>query len=508
MAKPVKKSVWSKIDAVGLLNGLGFWDPQYKTLQYVRRPGESVLELKDRILRTHENIPSTTKQGLINGLSNEFNLDPYNTEKKTIFELSNLPIPNGLANEQDVWIYYKINDTWQEVKPQIWSEDYENAKKNYYGFVVWQVNRYNTIPNQKNFTYSNIIEIFEEFLDETEFKFKYYVNMRDEDGVISKVLFTDMQNPNDDKDLRFTYRLPDSGVLGTDIIAYTLNDIPESVSNTYYDSDGIGKPFLYQIKTHLDRKFGHTWDKIKDNTCIWDIASSYGSGHIPSFYDALLPPMLSGYNDTIELSHYYTGGIESYSESLYIKDIVVQDNGTVIQDWYLGVFPGKFYLHGIPYYLFENPTVEYLNLSTGSCSLPSGIERYHHLIMAVSGYYDDAYNDSDIYLSGKIYEDFNYNSGEKQENYYNNIYRKRPYINPLTGPETELSTNQYMVDYDNSIIYGSGINDGMLIWDDIDVPSGVVIEYNINPLKEQNITLEKYFLFLSANEFYRIPTAL
>jgi len=130
MAQPIRKQTWGNIDVFALLNGLSTWDSQYKTLLYVRKPFESNLSLRDRILHSHDYPSDITKQGIVNAINTEFNLDPYNVTKKTIFELSYNPIPSGVPYTEDISGYYKNNSgNWLSIGPQIWPEDYFEAKK-------------------------------------------------------------------------------------------------------------------------------------------------------------------------------------------------------------------------------------------------------------------------------------------------------------------------------------------------------------------------------------------
>lgn len=506
MAKPIKKQLWSNIDVFGLLNGIAIWDEQYQNLQYVRSPIEGPLDIRDKIKRHHDNPPNLTKQGLINGLSNDLGLTPYNTLGSTIFELTVPPVPSGEAGVQDVFLSYQdSNGSWISVTPQVWNQGYQDAKANDYGFIVWQVDRYNNLDTVKNFRYSNIIEIFGDFDDETKFKVVYPIYQIDEDNNRELVLFTDMDNPNNPEDTRFTYRKPYDPVLGQDIVAYTLNDIPSGlVWNRYYDQGtGIAKDFLYVIKNHIDGKFKHRWNEISNNTAIWDIHKIYGSGHIPHFYDATIPV------DTVPVigdipTGYFTGGVESFSESLYFKEIEEVRTGGV-DHWYPVVFPGKFYLDGTPYYLFENMQYSNLEFTGNTASLPAGIERYHHTILVQSGFYANSYNDPDILTSGKIYEDYNYMTGDDGAGYWYDIYRRRPYLTASMGHEIVLDKGQYAIDFDNNQIHCSGLTKGTILWDNVTNPSGVRIEYDINPLNDKNITLEKYFVFLSHNSVTSKP---
>ena len=503
MSKPIRKQRWSNIDGIGLLNGLGIWDAQYKELKYIRRPFDSPIDLKNRILRENENKTDTTQQGLLNGLCNEINLDSYNLQKKTIFELTNAPSPSGSEGVQDIRAYFNSSGVWYEVIPQVWASGYVEAKNESYGFTVWQNDRFNTVPEIKNFRYSTIAEILsDEIPDESPIKFEYYVDTVDEDNRIVQYLYTDMDHPNDSDATRFLYRKPQTT---GDIRVYTLDNIPEDLRNEYYydSTTGEAKDLLYTIKDHIDRKYKHKWGEFKNNECIWDVHKYYGSGHIPSFYDAVTPAKYNGdvlVSGALLTANTHTGGVESYSDALYFTEIEEVDTGSGLPKWYPVVYPGRFYLAGIPFYLFENPQTANLTFVNGSSILPEGLERHHHVIMTQSGYYDTAWNDVDLYFNNKIYEEYSYPCSPSDLYYYSYIYRYKPYIPIQTGYQNTLSYGEYTIDFDSGyIITDTGITDTFIVWDEIDTPSGTIVNYDLNPLNEQYLTLDRYFMYLTLN---------
>ena len=173
MTQPVRRPIWTNLDVFGLLNGFAIWDSQYKDLKYVRKPYENNLELRNRIINEHYYKSDVNKQGLLNALCNEFELIPYNVTEKKIFELSYIPISSGSVSTQDIFGFYKnLEGEWINIGPQFWSESYISAKNTNNGFIVWQNNRVSTISGYKNFEYSNLVEIFREFDDNTELKFQ------------------------------------------------------------------------------------------------------------------------------------------------------------------------------------------------------------------------------------------------------------------------------------------------------------------------------------------------
>jgi hypothetical protein len=374
MPKPTYKQTWSPIDVFGLLNGLSTWDDQYRNLKYCRRPYDGVVDMKDRLYRQHENIPSVTKQGLLNGLCNEFLLEPYNVINKKTFELTYEPEVSGtLSGVVDVLCYYKPidSDTWTQLQPQVWNQDYEYYKGIGSGYIVWQKDRYNNIPNNKNFSYSNLVEVFEDLENETQLKFVYYRTLIDSNNDKQLVLYTDIQNPEDSNDIRYTYLKPEVPNISGDILVYNLDDIPSGIYDTFYNASGQAKQFVYDIKEYLDRKYSHTWGKLQDNSAIWDVEKNYGSGEISHFYDAVTPPKGSG--EDCNITGYFTGGIEPCHNTLYMDGLEEVESGQR-QLWLPKLYPGKFYVNGYSYYFFENPQIENISFANGTGLLPSGIE--------------------------------------------------------------------------------------------------------------------------------------
>ena len=514
MARPIKKNTWANLDIFALLNGLSTWDPQYKTLLYCRKPFETNLDIRNRIIHSHDYPSDITKQGIVNAINTEFNLDPYNVIKRSIFELSYNPIPSGTPLTQDISGYYKTSSgTWETIGPQIWSEDYFNAKKDKVGFIVWQSNRFGTISGYKNFSYSNLVEVLKEFSDETQFKFEYYVEVRDPNNNSSLIRYTDMNNQTDSDDTRYTYRIDKQDLNLTDhALVYNLNDIPSGLVGLYYDKEGHPTQILYDLKRYIDSKFNHTWDKITNKNCIWDVHKNYGSGQVTSFYDAIAP--VNSYRSSIYYSG-YVGGIESLSYSLYQTPIEEVSSDNI---WYLKIYPGVFYIQGIPFYYFESPTISYstlTKLTSGqysglyNCSTPTGLSRGMYTIIAKSGYYDTYYCNSprDEYLSG-VYEDYNYTIGIDGDNIWSNIYQRKACLTEDMGLKTNLPMGRYMIDFNTNNIYfnlPSTHTDIQIIFDKAITPSGSYLCYDLNPLNDQNLNLEKFFMYLTlspGNRYY------
>ena len=515
MSKPIKRQTWSNIDVFGLLNGVSTWDSQYKSLRYVRKPYESSLDIREKIFRNHDYEPNITKQGLLNALSNEFGFTPYNVESKTIFELSSPPVPSGSKGVYDVFGYYLDGNEWQTLGNQVWAEDYEIAKNNKAGFIVWQNEKYSNISGVKNFDYSNLCEVFTELPDKTELKFVYYVNTYDENENRQLARFTDMGSTNDPLDDRFTYRIPvENPNISSGVVVYNLNDIPTDLKNTYYydSTTGIAKEFLYDLKRFIDTKFKHQWKDIRDKTCIWDVHKNYGSGDIPNFYDAIVPRNTEYCRSSSDTDHIiysgYQGGVEDMSHALYIDSIVEQSGEA--REWYPKIYPGKFYIDGTPFYYFENPTITHIEMTPTTVSgingpvmsgaFPSGIDRGMYSIMALSGYYEDyCGNEQDEFLSG-VFEDYDYYSGPDGDSHWSNIYRKRPALSSPEGIVPNYKMGDYAFSFSTRTVYAvipTGYENAVIIWDNVQVPSGSYLPYDMNPLNDQSLAFEKYFMYLS-----------
>ncbi|MCK9428851.1 MAG: hypothetical protein M0R17_02420 [Candidatus Omnitrophica bacterium] len=509
--KPIKKQVWDNMSVFALLNGISIWNENYQSLKYVRKPYETNLDVRDNVLKSHDYKTDITQQGLINSIYNELDLIPYNVLKKSIFYLSYNPVPSGNIEVQDISGFYKTSSgTWNSIGPQIWSDNYFIAKQNKIGFIVWEDIKFNNISNIKNYTYSNVVEVFREFNDKTELKFEYYIQVKDSYDNINLIRYTDMNCQTDSNDIRYTYRFPTvSGLnLDGDIFCYTLGDIPSQIKHLYMDDNNYPTQLYYDLKNYLDNKYKHRWDKITNNSCIWDINKNYGSGQINSFYDALAPE--NHFSSSITHTGYY-GGIESLSYSLHQSDFL-EISGN--QSWYLKLYPGKFYIDGIPFYYFENPQVSQLDLILSGnlyySSIPSGLSRGMYTIASKSGYYDTYYcnNSRDEFLSG-VYEDYSYRTGFDGNKSWGDIYRKRPNINNNIGFQIDLDYGQYKIDFDNNLIYFNlpnitDYNKVTFVWDNLLVPSGSILYYDLNPLNEQNLSLEKFFMYLSLvpNKYY------
>ncbi len=499
MSKPIKKNKWTSLDAFGLLNGLSTWSPGYLELRYVRLPNDTNLQLRRKINNMRRNpVTGNSPQDIINGMNNELDLEPYNVTEKSSFDLSRQPWPSGNIDVQDIWVYYQPpNETgWYNVVPQLWASGCETTPKS--GFIVWEDSYFQDglTGDLKTHNYSQLLTIYNSGVpDNSKVKTVYYARTFSIDNVSQYNLYTDM--PTSDNDDTYIYRTPytiASGDLLNKIVAYNLDDVPNGLSGFYYNEDGSAKGKLYKIRDIINKNYRHKWKDIRDNETVWDVHKQYSYGTIPSFYDtSFTVPSGQDYR-----SINFNGGIESKDTSLYFKDISVQLSGD-IEYWYPIIEPGKFYCSGVPYLLMENPQKVDLDLSTGSVTMPSGIERWHSTVLATSGYFPSS-NDF-------IYEYYNYlvpykeTSNTTISGYVGsvNIFRKRPYLTESMGYNLAISSGEYCIDYSNETVYSSGLSDCTLVWDDVIVPSGRIcdtIYSDLNPFNDDITAYNKYFFTL------------
>lgn len=488
------KKIWSNMDAYGLINGFGIWDNQYKSLSYVRKPNESALELRNKIYNRHANPVGITKQGLINGISTELGLIPYNVESNTIFQLTYEPIPSGDQNIPDIFVFYKTENTdWIELK-QIWSDGYENAKQLKNGFIVWNKEFFSLDDTTKNFNYSNVLEVLSDIPNGAQLKISYYIKIYDIDNNIVVKRFTDINNFNDINDQRFTYKKPIDFDINTQIIAYSLNDIPSGIYDHYYNPEPTNN--LKEIKSYIESKYPHKWGSITDRSCIWDVHKFYGSGEIPSKFDIKSPYNYSIKND----NNYLTGGIEFSSDALFIDDVVEKkytvtiDNIThSIYKWHPKIRTGRFYINGVPHWLFANPKKTQITIGINGYDISSsGIKPHAHMILTASGY-NISGTWTEPYLTN-AFEDYNYEIGLNSNNFYTNICRKRSSLVTLNG-------NDFSYNYNTGIIKCATSGKYDLIYEGSPDVNYVVLDtIDLNPINYSGSQIEEsYFLTIGYN---------
>jgi len=501
--KPTKKQVWNNIDAFGLLNGISIWDENYLNLKYVRIPDESNIELKHKINKFAEDenpLRGNLEQELIIGLANELGLESYDNMETKTFDLTRVPIPFGDKREQDIWLYYLPPNTtdWLEVKPQYWSEDVENNSPTS-GFMVWENEHYNlSTINYKTNKYSRLLQIYSILPNNSRIKVVYYQQKFDENDNKIYIKYTDTSNIKNINDDRFYYKSKyeiNYSDLLTKPIVYTLSEIPKNFNEKYYNNDKTATGLMYELRDKIDTVYRHRWKNLSDRKTIWDINLNFSKGTIPSFYDCPFE-VISGFY--IETLNSLTGGLNYYNPTLYIKDIdIITDKLNDKEYWYPVLQPGPLYIKGQQYFLMENASGVYINLSSGSGILPSGIEIYHKVILNLedtSPSYNYFYKDMDYELlfrsSGNIVYTHDLNP---------NIARKRSYLISDMGFELPLKSGEYAIDYKNRMIYSSGILSGILYWDNVIVQDKVTIQspiMDLNPLNDTMLGYDEYFLIV------------
>ena len=511
MSRPIKKSKWTNLDAFGLINGVATWDKNYINLKYVRRPGESNLDLRQKINnRRHNPALGVSLHDLVNGLANELNLEPYNMKDKTSFTLSRIPHPSGDVGVQDISVFYKEKNSgvWHKITPQVWSSGYYTDESQETpvepGFIVWENGYYKDSleVTTKTSDYSDLLTIISDIPDESKLKVIFYNKQFDIDNNQTVELFTDVSNELDELDDRLIYRksfVIDSGNFNDRAVAYHLDDLSDYVSGQYFNDNGTATGKLYRVRDIIDEKFRHRWKDIRTNDTIWDVHRDYSRGTVPSFYDT--PFVIPITQDELNTNN-FNGGIEYQDSVLSFHDIRIEQDGDV-EHWWPVLQPGKFYVDGRPYMLMENPQfydVEIEDASSGQLP-PSGIDRWHHAIVTTESSIE----------SGYIHETYNYPiqysypySTEASGTLHTspNILRRKPFVTNDMGYDLQLNSGEYYIDFDgdNPVIVGSGLPDNLkIIWDQIEVASGVVctgIFSDLNPLNELNIPFNKYFFVL------------
>jgi len=139
--KPRPVKIWNQMDEFGLINGLGHFSDNGKTLEYVRYPGETNKQLKARTQEAGKYRGNSTLQGMVNNISRDLGVSVsgrvtlpwYNTQTKTIFNLSEPPYPGPSG----IKVYVSPSSSWSEdnlVLPQVRASGFADATS---GWIVW-----------------------------------------------------------------------------------------------------------------------------------------------------------------------------------------------------------------------------------------------------------------------------------------------------------------------------------------------------------------------------------
>ena len=201
--------VWNQYDEFGLMAGLGHWTEDGKSLKFVRLPGETNIELRNRILKsygaTRDKLINSSHQGLVNAISRDLGLETYVIKDKNIFYLSQEPHPTG-----QIKVYVSgVSDTdWAEWTPQIRSSGYQNAVDNSgsypSGWIVWNLPDYSGDNHIHNGEYTQILEFINYLEDKDEVRVEYEILDRyDERGNTVMKLVSDFDNHDNRDDDRF-----------------------------------------------------------------------------------------------------------------------------------------------------------------------------------------------------------------------------------------------------------------------------------------------------------------
>lgn len=537
--KPTPVKIWNQWDDFGLLNGLGHWSEDGKTLEYVRYPGENNKQLRDRLKQSRKYPGNSTVQGMLNNISRDLGisvsgaelLPRYNTQTKTIFHLSEAPYPGASG----VRVYVSASGDWastDEVLPQVRASGYADAVS---GWIVWNLpdSDPGNIPaglpgseewynnhNQADLyssgvqygEYTRILEFIGTSVPDTDDRIKVdYVVKTSENELGSDVLnwrsdFSDPDNPDDERFVGLKSELPSVGyssfVSGHVAIYSAIDLINSPVSGYFYDGQGRATSRLLQLKKVIDDEYPLTWGKFKLDIGRWDQLEMASIGNIPSFHSEDLP--------SADLNITHTNG-SRYGVDL---DMVgVELTGENARDaWYPKFEAGEFYIDNNRFYLFAKMRSEHVALSHLGNNIYSGV-------ISASGTDMPAEFDMIVGMtSGQFYNDATYysvpsNPYIKQIHEYSNpnqyIFHRTPYVDTGSGVVPSLldydNGQGFYYDYDNGNIYASGAamaSGMMLVWEDSTVDSsGLFLSFsggygfaspNLNPLANP---FDKVFFF-------------
>jgi len=216
-----------------------------------RFPLESNRSYRARLLATGLHWGASTKQGLVNGISTELGLNPYNTQDRAFFALSHQPLLEDPDTGDALAFSVYVGET------QFSDFDITGIATNAY--KLWtaadgsasRILEFKTIPGT-----GTIIRI------------EYY---RYEDGIVRR--WTDETTIDDDRFACMSAETPTSD----DIEIYELTD--EDFQNTnLIGSDGLPNSAFKSIVEQLHDIYPLLWDKWVWGTAFWDITDSEETG--------------------------------------------------------------------------------------------------------------------------------------------------------------------------------------------------------------------------------------
>lgn len=450
--KQKKLPVWNSFDEFGLLVGLGHWTENGRELKYVRYPGETNSQLKERILKVYKNKSNSTYQGMVNSLSRDFLTSEYNIVTQYHYFLTEEPY----AQASGIKVFSSGNGTWSQLSPQIRASGYPTATS---GWIVW-----NYPDNENNYgRYTQILEFIGTSLPDNNvpIKIEYQIlDNYDENGKPVLQWLTDKdESSTEQDDYRFRIKKSVTPEPSSQIVIHRLNSLAtDPFSGTWYTNEGAASSKLKEVANYLNKKHPVEWGNIPWDTMTWENSANLSQGVLPTLFDAELPIDQSGHLE----SDKFIGGIGE-GPNLYMIEIVKEEdssNSGVYSKWYPRIYPGKFYISNTGYYLFENKQIDYMHLTNNSGSLNfTDNPNYENLIIiGTSGY---------IGMSGDYMSElYRYPYGSGQDFNSTGIYRRVYNIKEKIDSIPSFSDNQYYINMENYFISGVSLaNNIQVVWE-------------------------------------------
>jgi len=210
-------------------------------------PGDNNRSLRAKIINLWKYKENTTKQGLVNAISNALGLTTYNTITRRIFWLSRIPLPTTTFTVSVDYV----------TQVQVVEANYNTATT---GYIVWLDNKgvYSRILefiNPPGYTRRTVSGIHSGTLVQIAYQYEVW----DRDTNTYKVYNQlDKCNPYDPEDESYMGFSPEAeGSVGV----YPLNDISwlEAPSNGMKLADGSPTSKLWNIFQEVDRSSPTTW---------------------------------------------------------------------------------------------------------------------------------------------------------------------------------------------------------------------------------------------------------
>lgn len=491
--KPTKIKVFNQFDEFGLLAGLGHWINDGKVLDYVRYPGETNAELKQRTLTANKYRGNATLQGMVNNISRDLSIGSnypiYNIETKNIFYLSEKPYPSASG----VKVY--VNDSL--IEPQVRASGYANAVS---GWIVWNQADYNPAlmisgtpmlsdGNIEVGEYTQILEFIGSSIPDTDDKIKVEYEVQTGFDLTGQPVLnwrSDFSNIDDPTDLTFIGKKSEfpanSGDYNTfktsHISIFTLDNLKHpSISGVFYDTDGKPTETFINIANRVNKEYPLYWDQFKYDIGRWGQLDEAAVGSIPSFHDESI------------ISGCVIKGGSNYGIDL--DCVSIKKTGDNPRDpWYPLLAPGEFYIGDENFYLFGDMKYYKLDLTPIGGGILSGNIPYDvnnpirlNTITAYSSgiFFDEA--------SGVLPNNPYFKRIHNFNNPISGVYYRTPYISHTNISYVSMQFDGYnfYYDYDNRIIYASGVNPSgfVLAWDNLSSSGNLVLYsggYSLNTI--------------------------